>query len=427
MQKFLFLLFCTVFSVFTLKSQIVRPSGAIKLSNDSRISILTSSPSNDEIFTVFGHTAIRVLDRVSNIDIVFNYGVFDTKKPNFMSNFIMGKTDYELENCPTVIYLPNYEIRGSGVFEQVLNLNQAEKQKLLDTLFINNLPQNKEYRYNFFFDNCATRVVSIIESVIDIEYHEESSNQTFRELVNHCMAPKPWMLYGCQLALGTPVDRIASFHEEMFLPSYLKAQFDKATISDGRKLVVEGYIIVPEGKKSTKRDYFTPIVCSLILLILTIVLIAFEWKKRRFYHIFDFLLCLTAGLIGCVIFFLAFFSEHPGVYPNWLVIWLSPIHLIGALLFRAKKTKITRWNFLVSWTFPLFLFLGEIIPLRWYFLINCVTILPMLLCWSFIPQDFHIALLPFMLCLLLRSAHNLLNGGRAPGLNLRYNEQSCTT
>lgn len=212
------LLFFLLFTLGSLRAQ------TIQLSDEAKISLLTISPSDDEVFTVYGHAAIRINDPAHKFDIIFNYGIFDFSKPNFIYRFAKGETDYRLGVQNFNDFMIEYEMRGSEVTEQMLNLDSIEKGHIWEALLINNMPQNRVYRYNFFFDNCATRPIAILEKHANgtINYNDPGKSQTFRDLINHCTRNKPWLTFGCDLALGSPTDRIASPHEEMFLPLYLK-------------------------------------------------------------------------------------------------------------------------------------------------------------------------------------------------------------
>ena len=215
MKKYLLLLF-----LFLL---LVPAKAQIKLSDEAQISILTAAPSDEAVFTLYGHTAVRVKDSLHKIDLVFNYGIFDFSKPNFIYRFAKGETDYKLAAYNFQHYIIEYQMRGSEVTEQVLNFTPDEINKVWNALYINVQPENCVYRYNFFFDNCATRPVAIVEEQVDgkIKYNDPPEPQTFRDLINYCTRNNSWLTFGCDLALGSPTDRVATPHEMMFLPVYL--------------------------------------------------------------------------------------------------------------------------------------------------------------------------------------------------------------
>ncbi|HAD02404.1 MAG TPA: hypothetical protein DCE74_09385, partial [Porphyromonadaceae bacterium] len=173
MKKYLFII-SFLLLILPIKAQ-------LPLSEESRISILTSYPSDEEVFTLYGHTAIRILDPAQNIDLVFNYGIFDFHTPNFIYRFAKGETDYMLGVADFQNYFIEYQMRGSKVVEQALNLNQVEKEKLWQALIVNYEPQNRTYRYNFFFDNCSTKPRDLVEKAVEgkINYKENKNKLTF--------------------------------------------------------------------------------------------------------------------------------------------------------------------------------------------------------------------------------------------------------
>lgn len=364
----------------------------VSLSEEAKISILVCGPSHDASFTLYGHAAIRIQEPSRNFDTIFNYGIFDYSSSNFIYRFAKGETDYKLGAAEFFDYIIEYQMRGSFVNELILNLNLEEKNQIWDALLINYLPQNRVYRYNFFFDNCATRLVSLVENHVQgkVVYEEKQSEQTFRDLINTCTREHNWLTFGCDLALGSPTDRHATPHEEMFLPEYLESSFRSAQIKseDGstRPLIKE---IIPLAKfepeiNNYPTERITPLLCS-VLLFLGVAGITFVgWKKKKHSRLLDFILFTTAGVAGCLLFFISCISLHPSVFPNWSLIWLHPLHLVGALLISVKKFVKAAY---------------------YYHFINFVALTLLLLGWIIIPQQMNIAFIPLILTLWLRSAY----------------------
>ncbi|NJN78390.1 MAG: DUF4105 domain-containing protein [Saprospiraceae bacterium] len=203
------------------------------LSERAEISLLTYAPVN-EIHTVFGHSAIRVFDPERQLDIVFNYGMFDYAAPNFTLNFIKGKLNYSLgiQNFTDVVRYSEY--RSQTVNEQVLNLNNKEKQEIYAFLQNNFKPENRYYLYDFFFDNCATRIRDILDTTLTTQLSYDKAavmkDVTFRQLLQEFTQAQPWLEFGIDIILGLPTDRKATFEEQMFLPKYLNESFLNATI-----------------------------------------------------------------------------------------------------------------------------------------------------------------------------------------------------
>jgi hypothetical protein len=217
-------------------------------------------------------------------------------------------------------------------------------------------------------------------------YRRNAKPQTFRRLINDCMRNKPWLVFGCDLALGSPADRTATPHEEMFLPLYLQAAFaDAAVISpDGRErnLVSQTNRLAEEVLSEAGTTVFTPLLCSILLLIAVLSATYWEWRTGKYCRWMDCLLFSAGGMAGAVLFFLAFVSTHPATWPNWSLLWLHPFHLAGAVCFAVKKFQKAALC---------------------YHFINFAVLSLMLAGWNFIPQHFNTACLPLAVCLWIRS------------------------
>ncbi len=205
------------------------------LSQEARITLLTCSP-GDELYSVFGHSAIRVQDPAYDLDWVFNYGTFDFSDPNFYTNFVKGKLNYILSVSEYHHFEYSYAMENRWIWEQELNITPYEKQYLFDSLRINRLPENRYYLYDFFFDNCATRIRDIFTEALErdilYDYQGLEQGQTFRELLMPYLAEKPWAKLGINLGLGLPADKRATPWDYMFLPDHMMTVFGDAMLSD---------------------------------------------------------------------------------------------------------------------------------------------------------------------------------------------------
>ena len=366
----------------------------VSLSDTARISLLTSSPYEEEVFTVYGHAALRVHDPERKVDYVFNYGIFDFSKPNFIYRFAKGETDYRLGVVNYTDYVIEYQLRGSTITEQELNLTTAERQRLWEALVENYRPENRVYRYNFFFDNCATRPAALIEKVVgQVDYHYPYTAQTFRSLINYCTRHHAWLTFGCDLALGSPTDQEATLHEMLFLPDYLREAFAKAEIIDAqgqhRPLVSKTHVIEaaePDELEKDLWDLLSPLRLGWLIFAITNVITLLGRFQKRAYKGLDILLFGLAGLAGCVLFFLAFFSVHPCTWPNYSLLWLHPFHLLGVILFCINKAQRAAYC---------------------YHFINFVALMLLFAGWAFLPQQFNSAFIPLAASLWLRSARGI--------------------
>ena len=310
-------------------------------------SLLTCSP-HEEIYSLYGHTALRYHDlHEGKEDVVFNWGVFNFEKPHFITRFVFGLTDYELGLGGFEYFCAYYKRWGSSVTEQVLNLTPQEKLKLSMALEENYQEENRIYRYNFFYDNCSTRPRDIIERCIDgaIVYEQRNDyTPTFRTLIHQKTSHHSWTTFGNDMLLGLMADQKTNRQEQEFLPENLLYDFDHAQIkgNDGswRPLVKERRIPVSPGVQIVKSDFiFPPIVGAYLLAALSLLIFAVEWKRRKLFKYWDTALMLLTGLAGCILFVMVF-SQHPATSINLQLLLINPVHLFYLpAVVRQRKTR----------------------------------------------------------------------------------------
>ena len=237
------------------------PTGQASANNNDsiRLSLLTCAP-GEEIYSLFGHTAIRYENPSQGIDVVFNYGLFSFNTPNFIFRFSLGETDYQLGATDYERFAAEYAFFGRSVWQQTLNLTDEEKTELIRLLQENYRPENRVYRYNFFYDNCATRPRDKIEESIagKVIYPAEpqDGSLTFRDIVHQYCKGHPWARFGIDLCIGSEADRPITQRQMMFAPFYLMDAFAGAQITGDsiqRPLVTDSELIVdatPEEDES---------------------------------------------------------------------------------------------------------------------------------------------------------------------------------
>lgn len=300
-----------------------------------QVSLLTAAP-GDMTYELFGHTGIRVRMTGNNparhIDIVYHYGLFDFSAPHFLYRFVKGETDYSIGAIDYKSFVNSYIWRGSTVYEQTLNLTLEETERLLRALDENMRPENRIYRYNFFYDNCATRPRDKIEEALadNLTYdRSDTTAVTFRELIHRCTAGHPWLTFGIDLALGAPLDHPATYREQMFLPHLLMQAFDDATITtaDGEKRALTGTTQSHSGgsRQPVAPTPFTPTMVFYTLLIAVIAVSVWEYRRGKQFRLIDIAICGLYGLFGAVLFFLIFVSTHPATSPNYTALWCHPL------------------------------------------------------------------------------------------------------
>lgn len=384
-----------LYPLLTLYLLIFSNGQAIASDNDSiRLSLLTCAP-GEEIYSLFGHTAIRYEDPANGIDAVFNYGLFSFNTPNFILRFSLGETDYQLGATDYARFAAEYAFDGRSVWQQTLNLSKEEKAELIRLLQENYLPENRVYRYNFFYDNCATRPRDKIEESIDgkVIYPAEpqDGSLSFRDIVHQYCKGHPWARFGIDLCIGSEADRPITQRQMMFAPFYLMDAFAGAQIvhdSVQRPLVSGKELIVDALPEEEEGGWMpTPFQCSLLLFILTAAATIYSIRKRTGLWGVDLILFGAAGIVGCVLAFLALFSEHPAVSSNFLLLVFRPgqLLLLPYIIYCVRKGKKC-----------------------WYLTLNLVVLTLFMVLFPLIPQRFDLAVVPLALCLLIRSASNLI-------------------
>lgn len=332
MRKYIVLLLMLGLSVLGVSAS--TDSLLVRDHSDSiRVSLVTCSPGT-EVYAVYGHTALRIEVPSEGIDVAVNYGLFDFGKPNFVYLFIKGETDYMVGAVSYPIFEREYTERGSSVTLQELNLTEAEKVALIKSLDDNLRPENREYRYNFLYNNCSTKARDKVEEVLggDVVLAGTDSVATYRSIIHQYTADYPWMQFGIDYLLGLKADRPIGAREQMFAPEYLKG-YTAATqlVVSGRTYpyVASERVVEPIAPQpDTFTFMLTPMQLMILLLLFTACVCTLEYLVERRQWWYDVLLLLVQGLMGCVVAFLFFFSGHPTVDSNLHVIYLNPLPLL---------------------------------------------------------------------------------------------------
>lgn len=319
-----------------------------------RVSLLTCSP-HDEIYSLYGHTAIRYEDKASKTDIVVNYGMFSFKKPFFVARFVLGLTDYEMGIQDFNDFCYEYQYFGSQVTQQEINLTPEEKGQLLKALQ-DNYANARVYRYNYFYNNCTTKARDIILKSINgkIEYKNAiDKSVSFRDLIHGCNANYSWASFGNDLLLGFKADMQTTREEQQFLPDNLMRDFGQAKIvsADGsaRPLVKNTEIIVKGNDHAIAgKTKVTPQFVFITLLILIAAIVVAEFKTKKRFLWVDISLLLASGLAGLILFVMLF-SEHPTTSTNLQIFILCPLNLYWAIYI--IKNKRNERKLRKAWTF----------------------------------------------------------------------------
>ncbi len=324
------------------------------------ISLLTCAPGTD-LYSIFGHTAIRVRDAQRGMDIVYNYGTFDDTDPLFYVHFTKGIMNYSLSAETYDSFLIEYEYEHRLVMGQVLNLTCAEKNQLYEALRKNTLEENRFYQYYFYTDNCTTRAARIIESnTKDSLWYEnilQRPGPSYRDMIHEYLDPQHqyWPKFGIDMCLGMNLDikptNIQAIH---FLPAYLFRGMDHA-IEGNKRVVVERQRLLSFPETKVPDSPFTPMVAFTFLLILSVVFYFLRNKKLLF--IFDIVFFSLMGLFGLLIAALWLGRVDDVCRNNINIFWALPTHLI-AVFFIRKKAAWIKYYFLVTAILASFLLIG---------------------------------------------------------------------
>jgi hypothetical protein len=346
LKTYLLTLTCALF-LFQANAQ-------LQLSKESEVSILTIGPGfvlND----AFGHSAIRIKDPLQNIDLIFDYGRYDFQAKGFYLNFAKGKLDYEIGWTYSEDFISNYKLQQRRVTAQIINLTLKEKQNLFEVLQTNIQPQNKSYSYDFFYNNCATKIKDVLVDTsnknISFLIPENFEQLSFRELIRSHVPQNSWGGLGIDAALGSVIDRLASVEEHLFLPKYLDeilkhSKFDP----EATKLVLRSEVLNQTQKSKPSTFWWSPLVILGLVSITIIGMTYYDWTSKSRNKFLDALLFFTTGSIGILILFLWFATDHTATAYNYNFLWAFGFNLLmlpTVLKPKPKKRFVGYLKFLI--------------------------------------------------------------------------------
>ena len=362
-------------------SFLILSSCSAQASSRLRISLLTCTP-GEELYSTFGHSAFRVVDSTSLTDIVYNYGTFNFDDDGFYLKFVRGKLLYYVSTEYFADFKDLYQSTNRGITEQVLNLSAAEKINVQQFLNNNLKDENRYYKYDFFFDNCTTRLRDILK-----KYHDSVFTQTqvmpkgsrFRQAIHQYLDKnnKDWSKLGIDILLGQPCDAVMTTAQMQFLPDNLMKGLD----SSKSNIVLSSKNLYPFTNEGNKKTLFTPFILFSILFVV-IVLISFSKSKFAiaFLQGFDGMFFFLTGVLGIIIIFMWTGTDHQMCKNNFNLLWTWPTHVVMAFFINGRK----------SWA-------------KKYFKFTAVALMALLIAWFFLPQQMNNGLLPIVLLLIYRS------------------------
>ena len=350
------------------------------------ISILTVSPGKD-LADAFGHSGIRVIDRELNYDMVFNFGIYDFQAPNFYSNFIKGRPIYSLGINNYNRFLNNYKNQKRGIIEHKIQISNDKKNTLIQLLLENSKPENRFYIYDYFNENCSTKVADLfIENLNDDSFSTQinlpkKSNDSYRSLIYQMIPKNSWGSLGIDICLGSVIDQDINYRQTFFLPSKFGKFLDKIESVNPETIESKLVLETPEVPEKSVFNLTSPLLVLFFISIFIILLTYRDFKNNKQTKVLDILIISITTMIGLLISYLWFFSDHTAASQNYNILWASPLNILLFIdLFASKKRK---W------------ILGY---LKFLFLM----LILMMSHWILSVQTFNITLFSFILALLIR-------------------------
>lgn len=374
------------FIISLLLGLIYLPGVFSQQAKDTIVYLLTCGPGT-ETYSIYGHSALRVVIPEKNSDIVYNWGVFDFSTPNFAWKFAKGRLDYLLDSDPLERFVQGYIYEKRFVQSQELNITSKETAHLLSFINENLKPENRSYRYDFFYDDCSTRIRDLLEKAIGAKLLyppvETEKPPTFREMVGKYQAPYLWLQFGINLIMGSPGDKKALYRDRMFLPLDLKKELSQAVVNrDGKMipLLKNPETIIDFEIPVVKKNFLISPVVVFTLLLLIILIISARIKSLKANNIFDVIVFFVFSVLAVLMIFFNFFTDHQQMKLNLNILWLNPFILIALL--------------------SIFLNIGKTIWFRLVFYISAIF----LVIHFILPQSFDLSFIPLVLILLVRSS-----------------------
>jgi hypothetical protein len=368
-----------------LLSSFCLTNAQIQLSKYAEVSVLTIGPGT-ALNDAFGHNAIRIKDPMYKLDLVFDYGRYNFEAEGFYVNFARGKLIYEIGWSEFSDFIEHYKNAKREVKSQTLNLTATEKQTLFTELQRNIQPQNKSYTYDFFYNNCATKIKDVFISVCSkkIVFNEPKDFEplTFRELIRSAVPSNTWGGFGIDLALGSVIDQTATSEEHMFLPNYIYAFFKIATFEKAQKKLVKKETILNAEQVGVQTFFWSsPLFVFGVLGLLLILITYKDYSYSSRTQWVDVTIFTLTGLIGTIVILLWFATDHTATAYNYNSLWAFAFNLLlipTVFKKRVKKRFIGYLKFLI------------------------LLLLLMLLHWCTNVQSFNIAVIPIWITLMIR-------------------------
>jgi len=375
------ILFClSIHSIYC-----VNKTEEIKTSfEETKVSII-SIGEGSSLADAFGHTGIRVISNGN--DIVFNFGVYDFSAPNFYSNFVKGRPVYKLAVQKYEKFKDGYIYQNRYLVEHELNISEESKMNIIDLLVNNSRPENKYYTYDYLRDNCSTRVADILIDDTNNKFRDDKLESealfTYRELIHEKISENSWAALGIDLCLGAIIDKKISVRETFFIPEKLMKYMD-GLIIDYSKPITKNIIFLTDSPSKYNEEFPKPFLVNSIISLFIILLTYFNFKNNSWNRSIDFIIYLFSGLLGVLIIYLWFFSNHFASAQNFNFLWAFPFNLAVVFALIRKTPPLWTINFVK---------------------LNIILLILLFIHWITGVQKYNITLLPIFISLLVRYSY----------------------
>ena len=375
-----------IFLICFIISIVSFPKVLSQSSNDTIAYLITCGPGT-ETYSIYGHSALRIAIPGKHSDIIYNWGVFDYRTKCFAWKFAKGRLDYMLDTEITKGFLQSYFFEQRYVYSQRINIDSKELRKLTELINENLRTENIQYRYDFFYDDCSTRIRDLLEKSIGekLKYPppEQGRVPTFREMVAKYQSPYPWLKFGVDLLMGSTSDKKAHFRDQMFLPIDMRNGLSKTVVHRADKripLLQNPEIILDFNNPQIKQSFFTSPTFVFTILIIGVLILGALTKSRKAIRIIDIIIYSVFSVLALLMIFFNFFTDHLQMKWNLNIIWLNPFILVCLLMLILNKA-------------------GEI----WFRIVFYISA-AFLVIHFVLPQEFNIGFLLLDIIILIRSS-----------------------
>ena len=379
-NKFLRFLFISLTTFLQISNAAAQDTSRIK------ISLLTCTP-GEELYSTFGHSALRVIDSNSVTDHVYNFGTFNFDDPGFYLKFVRGQLKYYVNIEEFQDFKFGYITENRGITEQNLNFTAAEKIIIHRALIENKKEENKFYMYDFFFDNCTTRLRDIL-----VKYHQPKpllpavmpTTYTFRNAIHQYLDGNNmlWSKFGIDILLGAPTDAVMTISQQQFLPENLMKAVDS---TKNTELVSSSKNLYVLSESNIKKSFFTPFVLFASVLLVFVLLSLFKNTiTQNILKLLDSFLFFSVGLLGLLLVFMWVGTAHIMTKNNYNLLWAWPMHIVYAFFIHKSSRGVKTYSMLL-----------------------CIFLVLLLCTWFFLAQKMNNALLPLIVLMIWRAASSI--------------------